>query len=94
MEIDFSIGSTPAKLRRGWLLGGMRVVTPGESIWLQHPLHPSTHFSFRFERYWERTIAGHLVRVEKVRPVLVAGVRPQTYRVLVDGQLVAGAHGI
>ena len=94
MEIDFSIVSTPAKLRRGWLFGGMRVTTPGESFWLQHPLHPSTHISFRLERNWERTIAGHLVRVEKVRPLLVAGVRPQTYRVFVDGQLVAASRGV
>ena len=94
MEIDFSIGNIPAKLRRGPIFGGMRLITPSESIWLQHPLHPGTHFSFRLERRWHRTIAGHLVRVENVRPLLVAGARSQTYRVFVDGQLVAGARGI
>lgn len=93
MEIDFSVGSIPAKLVRGWFLGGMKLVTPSESLWLQHPLLPSTHFSFCRTRCWERHVAGHQVRVEKVRPLLAAGVRPQSYRVFVDGELVAHAHG-
>ena len=94
MEIDFSIGNIPATLRRGWLFGGMKLVTARESVWLQHPLQPSTHFSFRLDRAWHHTIAGHQVRIEKTRPVLVAGIRPQSYRVFVDGELVAGARGI
>ena len=94
MEIDFSIGNVPAKLHRGWFFGGMKLVTPAESIWLQHPLQPSTHFSFRLDRSWHRTISGHQVRVEKTRPLLVAGIRPQSYRVFVDGELVADVHGI
>jgi hypothetical protein len=93
MQIDFSIGNVSAKLVRGWFLGGMKLVTPSKSLWLQHPLLPSTHFSFRRERSWERNVAGHQVRVEKVRPLLVAGVRPQNYRVFVDGEQVANTHG-
>lgn len=94
MEIDFSIGNISAKLVRGWFFGGMKLVTPSESVWLQHPLRPSTHFSFHLNRSWQRTISGHQVRVEKTRPLLAAGVRPQSYRVFVDGELVANAHGI
>lgn len=94
MEIDFSIGNMPAQLRRGWFFGGMKLVTPSESVWLQHPLQPGTHFSFRLDRSWQRTISGHRVRVEKTRPLLVAGIRPQNYRVFVDDELVADAHCI
>jgi hypothetical protein len=94
MEIDFSIGNISAKLVRGWFLGGMKLVTPSESIWLQHPLQPSTHFSFRLKRCWQRSISGHQVRVEKTRPLLAAGVRPQSYSVFVDGELVAGDQGL
>lgn len=94
MEIDFSIGNVSAKLVRGWFLGGMKLVTPSESIWLQHPLHPGTHFSFRLERCWQRCISGHQVRIEKTRSLLVAGVRPQSYRVFVDEELVAYDQGL
>jgi hypothetical protein len=94
LEIDFSIGNTAATLRRGWFFGGMKIVTADESVWLQHPLQPTTHFSLRLDQSWERRMAGHLVRVEKSRPLVAAGVRPQSYRVFVDGQLVAGARGI
>ena len=94
MELDFSIGNVSAKLVRGWFFGGMKLVTPSESIWLQHPLQPSTHFSFRLKRCWQRSISGHLVRVEKTRSLLVAGARPQSYSVFVDGELVANDHGL
>ncbi len=93
MEIDFSIGSVSAKLIRGWFLGGMKLVTPSETFWLQRPRQLSTHFSFRLDRSWQRNISGHQVRVEKTRPVLVAGFRSQSYRVFVDGELVANAQG-
>lgn len=94
MEIDFLIGNISAKLVRGWFLGGMKLVTPSESIWLQHPLQPSTHFSFRLKRCWQRGISGHQVRVEKARPLMAAGVRSQSYSVFVDGRLVASDQGL
>ncbi len=94
MEIAFSIGTIPATLRRCWFFGGMRLVTPTESVWLQHPLRLGTQFSLRLNQHWERTISGHEVRVEKTRKLLIAGARPQSYRVFVDGKLVAGARGV
>jgi len=93
MEIEFSIGSLPARLQRGWFLGGMKLTTPNEVLWLQRPWEIATHFSFRRTRAWEQTVGGRSVKVEKVRPLLVAGARPQEYRIFVDGELVASAHG-
>lgn len=93
MEIIFPIGSVSAKLVRGWFLGGMKLVTPSESVWLQRPLQLSTHFSLRLDRSWQRVIGGHQVLVEKTRPFLIAGFKPQHFRVFVDGELVASAHG-
>lgn len=93
MEIEFSIGDAPARLKRGWFLGGMKIETPTEVVWLQHPAQLGTHFSLRLAQSWERAIGGHLVRVEKVRPLLAGGARPQEFRVFVDGNLVAGASG-
>ena len=93
MELSFLIGSTTAVLKRGHLLGGMKVFTERETVWLQHPLQPSTHFSIKRKRHWQRTIGGYDVRIEKQRPALLAFTRPHSYRVLVDGTLVAKAHG-
>jgi hypothetical protein len=93
MDLDFSIGQTPAKLTRGWFLGGMKLVTPDRSIWLQHPLNLTTHFDIRLTRSWQCSINGHKVRVEKTRPLLMAGLRDQNYRVFVDGTLAASANG-
>ena len=93
MEIDFSIGDVPARLKRSWFLGAMKIETPGEAVWLQHPFHLGTHFSSRLAQAWDRSIGGYLVRVEKVRPLIVAGVRPQEFRIFVDGNLVANARG-
>ena len=93
MELDFSIGNTQAKLTRGWFWGGMKLITPTHSMWLQHPLDPRTHFEFRLTRNWERRINGHNVRVEKTRPQLLAGLRAQELRVFVDSTLVASRSG-
>ena len=93
MELSFLIGSIPAVLKRGPFLGGMKVVTEKEEVWLQHPFQPSTHFSLKLKRNWQRTICGHKVRIEKDRAALFAFARPQDYRVLIDGKLVAEARG-
>ena len=93
MKIDFLVGDVPAVLRRDPLFGGMKLLTATELVWLQHPLQPSTHFSFKTERSWERTLSGHRVRVEKTRPLLAAGFRHQGFRVFVDGKLVAESSG-
>ena len=93
MELDFSIEDMPAKLRRDPLFGGMKLVTPTASVWLQHPLQLSTHVSLQTTRSWDRTISGHRIRVEKTRPWLAAGVRRQRFKVFVDEKLVAEANG-
>ena len=93
MEIEFQIGSTPVKFQRNWFFGGMRLVTPHETILLQHPANPLTHFSTRLKQSWQRQIEGQSVVVEKVRPICFGGLRPQSYKVFVNDQLVAEAHG-
>ena len=93
MNIEFSIGKIPARLHRDPFFGGMKLITSTEQVWLQHPLQLSTHVSLKTERCWERTISGHRIRVEKTRPLLLASVRHQSFRVLVDEKLVAEASG-
>lgn len=93
MDINFSIGNVSAKLERGWFWGGMKIVTPNETLWLQHPLNPLTHFSFRLKRSWSRTVEGQRVTVEKTRPLWIAGARPQRYKIFVGHALVAKSKG-
>ncbi|WP_114999012.1 hypothetical protein [Xanthomonas campestris] len=93
MELNFKVGTIPAKLTRGWFFGGMKVITAGGVVWLQHPLSPSTHFSFQTKSSWEVEVEGQKVRVEKIRPLMMAGLRAQSYMVYVDGSLVASDQG-
>jgi hypothetical protein len=93
MELKFSIGNTPATLRRDPFFGGMKLVTPTKSVWLQHPLQLSTHLTPQIDGSWERIISGRRIRVEKTRPRLAAGFRRHSFRVFVDDDLVAEANG-
>ncbi|KGO97892.1 hypothetical protein [Novilysobacter defluvii] len=71
----------------------MKIETPDESRWVQHPLHPLTHFSFRLKDKWTGTVAGQTVTVEKRRALWVAGARPQSIKVFVGEALAAEKHG-
>lgn len=89
MDIDFALGDIQAKLSRDWFLGGMKIITPNETIWIQHPLNPLTHFSFRLKQTWSKNISGQEVKVQKIRRLWIGGARPQSYRVFVGDDLVA-----
>ncbi len=93
MRIDFMIGDLPAKLLRDPVWGGMKLHTSKGAVWLQHPLQPSTHVWLRLKRRWELSVEGHAICVEKTRPAVFGGLRPQSYRVFVDGGLVADTSG-
>ncbi len=76
---------------RNWFTGAMRALVDGRRVAQQSPFSPFTHFSFRKKWRYEFSVGKtetHQVVLERERPWLVAGFRPQTYRVFVDGQLV------
>jgi hypothetical protein len=59
-------------------------------------LSPSNYVRFSLARRYEfivGTSEPHAVVFEKERPLLVAGFRPHTYRVFVDGTLVFQRRG-
>ena len=93
MRIEFDVDKMPVVLERNWFWGGMKLRTPAGDTILQHPLNPSTHFSFRRTRTWEQDIAGRCVRIEKTRSLWFAGARPQKYVVHIDGQQVISREG-
>jgi hypothetical protein len=59
------------------------------------PFNPQAmFFSFSLTRVWRHQVGEHEVEIEKVRPLLLAGFRPNKFTVRVDGQVVAQARGI
>jgi hypothetical protein len=52
-----------------------------------------THFTLSMKDQWVALAGDRDVMVEKIRPLFFAGLRPQTYRMLVDGELVAERRG-
>lgn len=93
MRIRFEVAGTPCEYHRNPFLGGARLRVGPEVMALQGAIDPRTQIGFTLSRAWERSFDGHTIRIEKDRPLLLAGLRPQRYRVLVDGQLVADESG-
>jgi hypothetical protein len=93
MKLNFAIDGASAELSRNWFSGRLALKIGNQTMVLQSPWNPATHFSFSLQRRWQTSINGHAVVVEKDRPLLLAGVRSQTYRVFVDGKLVAEQSG-
>ena len=93
MEITFEVDGTPIKFSRNWFTGRCTLLTgTGDEIF-QSPWNPFTHFSVALTSQWQCSVKGHDVVIEKVRPLVLAGVRPQTYRIFVDGKLVQEQNG-
>ncbi|HTV08913.1 MAG TPA: hypothetical protein VMD97_07705 [Candidatus Aquilonibacter sp.] len=93
MQLRFSVGDRQVTFSRSWLTGRATLSAPGEDIALQNPWNPTTHFSFKLLKVWHADLFGHKIVIEKLRPQFLAGFRSQTYRVHVDGQLVAEETG-
>jgi hypothetical protein len=76
---------------RNWFNGAIQILVNGEQVARQSPFSPFTHFSFTLKRRYEFVVGAvekHQVVIEKERPLILAGARPQIYRVFVDGRLI------
>jgi len=93
VELTFEVDGTPIKFSRNWFTGRCTLNTGTEDEVLQLPWNPFTHFSLKLSRRWRRSVKGHDVVIEKDRASLAAGVRPQTYRIFIDGKLVQEQRG-
>jgi hypothetical protein len=81
---------------RSSFTGAMQILVNGEAVARDSWLSPSTHLGFTRKRRYEFVVGKvekHQVVIEKERPLLFGGVRPQTYRVFVDGQLIHEQRG-
>lgn len=93
VRIRFRIGDLDAEFHRSTFWGHASIKARGTAYPLNSLLNPATHFSASLVRVWALDIEGHAVRVEKTRPLLLAGFRPNAYRIFVDDQMAAQASG-
>jgi len=93
MQLTFSIDGTPAVLSRDWFTGHAALAVGTQTFPLDSPWDIATHISLKLSRTWHVDALGHHIAIEKIRPRLFSGIRPQTYRVQVDGELVAEQTG-
>jgi len=88
MTFDFDVGDEKkarVSFYRNWFTGTLRIKVNGSLVLWRSALNPLTHFSINLTRaysfYLEDDKENEVVIV-KVRPLLFAGFRPQTYIVL------------
>jgi len=93
VQFTFHVDGTAVEFSRNWLTGRCTLNTGARDEVLQSSLNPFTHYSIELKRQWHYSVEGHAVIIEKERPRLLAGLRPQTYRVFVDDKLLLERHG-
>jgi hypothetical protein len=93
MQISFEVGGSSATFQWSGFIGSAKMTTGDEIVTLQTPLRLSSQFDWRIERTWECRLHDHEVKVIKVRPRLLAGIRKSSFTVAVDGIVVASATG-
>jgi hypothetical protein len=99
MKISFEVGSRERHrlvFTRNWFTGRMTLSVDGEPATLQSPWDPSTHYNLTLVKNYEVKVGDpevHSVRIEHTRPLILAGMRPHTYRVFADDQLLVKRHG-
>jgi hypothetical protein len=93
MRLTFEVDGTAIELSRNFWTGQATLKTGTDTIVLQEAGDVATHFDFQLTKHWQCSVMGRDIRIEKQRPVLLAGLRPQTYRVFVDGELVQERKG-
>lgn len=86
-------GEHHVEFSRDWFTGRAVVRIDGKPQTLAGLMDFSTHFTLQLVRKWRFLVAQHEVVIEKFRPVFFAGLRPQIYRVFVDGTLIDEHHG-
>ena len=93
MRIAFDVGDAKAVFTRNWFTGHTRLHLDGLALTVEDPADVGTHFTFALTRAWRWKIQGRQVVVEKSRPRWMAGFRPQTYRIAIDGQQIVEKTG-
>jgi hypothetical protein len=93
MNITFNVGDSSAQFHRNAFTGLAYLLIDGEKISLASLTQRDTHFDYDTVKVWTIPHSGRTIEIEKVRPQLFGGLRPNTFTVTVDGGQVATARG-
>ena len=93
MTIELTIAGRHVIFTRDWFTGSAKLSVDGLEVILQNPLNPATHFSLTLKESWVAYVGERVLLIEKTRPLIFAGFRPQTYRLFVDGAIVTERRG-
>lgn len=95
MQFSFEVGFEEkhvVSLSYNQMVGLLSISVDGREV-----IREQRTFSLSLVRRYELTVGvaeRHSVRIEKHRKLLLAGVRPQKYRVFVDGRLIKEHEGM
>ncbi|KXK00295.1 MAG: hypothetical protein UZ17_ACD001002228 [Acidobacteria bacterium OLB17] len=92
-QFEFIVDGRPVAYRRLGMTGESKILTREGEIPLDSVLNPFTHLSFRLKKTNSCRVYVSEVVIEKTRPLFFAAFRPSTYRVFVNGELVAVHEG-
>jgi len=88
MKVMIAVNDTEVYFERNWFTGRFTYTVNGITSVLVPALRLSTHFSVRLSETYKLTIGDHIVTVLKERPLLLAGLRPHTYRFYMGDRLL------
>ena len=99
MTFEFEVGDkkkAQVAFHRNWFTGTLRITVDGTLVVWRSALNPLTHFSFNLTRaygFYLDDDKTEEVTIVKIRPLLLAGFRPQTFNVVWKGNQIAQHRG-
>jgi hypothetical protein len=99
MKFEFEVANSKkhrVSYERNWFSGKCVVHVDSECVSTKSPLNLLTHFSVTLSHSIEFPVGDiekHDVRIERVRPLFLAGFRKHIYRAFVNGSPTLERHG-
>ncbi len=93
MKLDFVVDGRASGFERSGATGRVVLRVGDESLPLESPWNPSTHFELSTTKTWKAHLGGHDIVVVKKRARMFGGLREASFTVLVDGEEVTAKRG-
>ena len=99
MEFNLEVGMNEkhqVHFKRNWFTGKLVILVDSQPVVTKSPLNPATHVSVKLSHKYDFSFGDlekHTIRIERIRPLLLAGLRPHEYRVFIDENLVSEHKG-
>ncbi|MCZ2720653.1 hypothetical protein O1D97_03085 [Marinomonas sp. 15G1-11] len=99
MNLTVALGETEKTnliIQRNWITGSLFYVENGEMRSLNKPTHSERSFLISRKQTFEFTVGldeKHNIRLERIRPLVFGGVRPHSYEIFVNDELIKSYKG-